>query len=313
MSAPPGETIVRTLAAMGTELSIEVRATDRPAALQASELVYRAIRDTEARLSTWRDDSELSRLNAGEKPTAGFPSARTLDEIEQAFRWAQATEGAFHPGAGRLVDLYDLRGPGHWPTDEELAELESHLVLLRETLELNPGLSFESGIRLEEGAFAKGAALDAALEALDNQPGVHSALIDFGGELARFGEALEQPVPVSAANDRERVALEVASRAPHVAVTSNVVRGREVDGREVGHVVDPRLGRPVDSPFSVTVFAESGLAADALSTALFVLGPDAGLPLVESLPNVEALFLPPVESALRASAGLTPEAILGLR
>ena len=305
---PEHATIVRTLAAMGAPLTLEVTAVDRPTALRASELAYRAIRDTEARLSTWRTDSELARLNRGEPDREQFLGEDTLEELDRAFGWARQTGGAFHPLSGHWVDLYDLRGAGRWPSPGAHAAALAAMPPAETDPAQLVSAGLPDGIRLEEGAFAKGAALDLALKALAETPGVHGALLDFGGELARFGSAREREVPVAAAEDRGRVAFALQSDAPHVAVTSNAVRGRTVDGRPLGHVIDPRSGLPVNANFSVTVLAQSGLDADALSTALFVLGPEAGLALVESLPGIEALFLSPStarQPAWSTSSGLS--------
>jgi thiamine biosynthesis lipoprotein len=106
---------------MGTWLQIEVTATSRAEALGASEAALRAVEAVEARLSTWSDDSELSRLNqapAGQAVELGPELREDLERTRLAF---EATSGAFDPGIGALIAAWDLRGAGRVPEAAELA------------------------------------------------------------------------------------------------------------------------------------------------------------------------------------------------
>ena len=111
-----GAPVVRRLGAMGTWLEVEVRAAGRPAALAASEAAVRAIEAAEARLSTWREDTELARWNAEAGALEPRPlSAELADELGRALELADETGGAFDPACANLVEAYGLRGDGRWP------------------------------------------------------------------------------------------------------------------------------------------------------------------------------------------------------
>ena len=113
-------TVERRAWAMGTRISVTVEAGDRGAAVDASEAALRAVAEVEARLSTWRDRSELSRLN-GADPGADFAVSPELEsDLREAFHWWEETHGAFDPGIASLVAAWDLRGGGREPSVVEL-------------------------------------------------------------------------------------------------------------------------------------------------------------------------------------------------
>ncbi len=262
--------IERVLFAMGTDLHLLVTAADRATALNASEVVVRAIEATEARLSTWREDSELSRLN---RTPLGQPfelSAPTARELARALELARITDGAFDPTVGALIEAWDLRGNGRVPSDDELAAALARTGF--EHFELNGNwITRHADVQLDAGAFGKGAGLDAALLALADTDAVH-ARINLGGQIALLGST-RQDIEIAHPLDRPTPAAVLSIDHGSVATTGNSERSVQVDGTRIGHVLDPRTGRPARDFGSSTVVAASALDADALATAAFVLGP----------------------------------------
>src|SRR5688572_16274961 len=114
-------TVERRLGAMGTWLELSVAAGERALALEASELAVRAVEACEARFSTWRDDSELARLNRSEVGREVTLSTALAGNLEEARFFWRATGGAFDPGLGALVAAWGLRTGGHAPGAAELA------------------------------------------------------------------------------------------------------------------------------------------------------------------------------------------------
>lgn len=281
--------VVRRLTSMGTGLSVEVVAEDRTTALRASERAVRTLEATEARLSTWLDDSELARLNAAPVGAPLEISSELASELSRARALWLLTDGAFDPAVGALVKAWDLRGPGRLPSQEELEAALEGSSLRHLTLEGTVATRRHAGLRVEEGGFGKGAGLDRALEAL-RSAGARSAALDLGGQVALLGPGPFE-VQVTHPRQRDQVVLTLDVPAGSVATSGNSERGRIVDGVPIGHLLDPRTGSPAPDFGSVTVWAPSALEADALSTALFVLGPDAALELASKLTDVEALVL----------------------
>ena len=139
--------------------------------------------------------------------------------------------------------------------------------------------------RLDEGAWGKGYGLDRAAKTLA-QAGVRSALLDLGGQVFAVGfDTGEKPwrVPVADPRDRDRTVVELGLADRSASTSGDSERFREVAGRRIGHILDPRTGEPAPDFGSVTVIAPTGLVADVLSTAFFVLGPEKGLALSETL------------------------------
>lgn len=292
--------IERRLGAMGTWLTLEVEAPDRATALAASEAAVRAIADCEARLSTWRDDSELARLNAAPVGEPCAISALLERDLRTAREVFDRTQGAFDPSVGGLVEAWDLRGSGRRPTEAEIsaALVPDGLAALR----LEPGLAvrLRAELRLEEGGFGKGVGLDDARVAL-LAAGAVSATVDLGGQVL----ALAAPLSWDVAHPRERdhAILRVELPAGSLATSGNSERGLLVEGTRIGHLLDPRGGRPAADFGSVSVWCADGARADAFATGLFVLGPQAALELAARSDDLDALVIEVDEDgALRARA-----------
>jgi thiamine biosynthesis lipoprotein len=261
--------VERRLAVMGTSLEIRVEAADRDQALAASERAVAAIEAAEDRLSTWRDDTELSRLNSS--PSIPVSPALAAD-LEEAQRCREETDGAFDPAVGRLVQIWGLRSGGRKPDPEELRNaVES----IRERTDLV----------LEEGGFGKGAGLADALKALGS---VSRAWLDLGGQTAVRGR---WDIPVADPRFRERAAVALKIDGGSVSTSGNSERGIVVDGERLGHILDPRRGRPAPDFGSLTVWTADPLRADCLSTGLYVMGPESALGWAADHPGVEVLVL----------------------
>lgn len=290
--------VERGLLLMGTRATLRVEAVDRAAALAASEAAVGALEAAEGRLSTWSSDGsrapgELARLNRAPvgEPVALSPAL--ADELRRAEACRRATGGAFDAGIGALVAAWDLRSGGRVPTDDELHAARA---VGGEALKLRDdgtAVRRAEGLRIEEGGFGKGAGLDSALAVLGGDPAVVAAEIDLGGQVAvlrRPGGGSTIPATVGLAHPEERgrtvARLEVTGGS--VATSGNAERGLTVEGREIGHLLDPRTGRPAPDFGSLTVWAPGALEADCLATGLYVLGPERALAWAESHAGIEA-------------------------
>lgn len=298
-------TLERRFLVMGTEARIALwSARPRPELLAASDRARAALVESEARLSTWTEDSELARLNAAPVDQRVELSAELATELRAAFACRAATAGAFDPEVGRLVAAWGLRTGGRWPSADEVAALAAE--------SSQPGLLLDSpasaarrqnGRTIEEGAWGKGAALDHAVAALG--PGV-SGEIDLGGQL-RFTPGRAATVAVAHPRDRQRSLLALEVVGGSVATSGNGERGQVVEGRPVGHLLDPRTGRPAPDFGSVTVWAPTALEADCLATGLFALGPEAALAFSARRPDLGVVVVEAAEGQpprIRAGAGL---------
>jgi thiamine biosynthesis lipoprotein len=315
--------VERRIAAMGTELVLVVEAPSRGEALAASESALRAIELVEQRLSTWRADSELSRLNRSAVGEPSPLSPELAQDLATVRRWVRATGGGFDPAVGALVEAWDLRGIGRIPTAEQRrAAVVPGGMLAALRLEALEAVRLDPRLCLEEGAFGKGAGLDAARTAFAESAATR-ATMDFGGQIAWFwrdanattargsvaGGSPDSSRSLEIADPRDRALPILALRTVRAsaATSSNSERGSKVrdaragastgelglvgPGDAIGHLLDPRSGDLAPDFGSVTVLAGRAIDADCLSTGLFVLGPDRALALARELPDVDVVVI----------------------
>ena len=271
--------VERTVFLMGTLATFVAETADRATALDNLERMVRVIEETEAELSTWRDDSVLSAMN-------GQPVGRPLRVpgavcglLSRAAKWYAATDGAFDPAVGNLIEAWGLRGAGRQPDDDEVQAALAASGF--DNLLVDAGscaVTRRAAVSIDAGGFGKGEALDRVREAERGRPGAW--FIDFGGQMAVSGEASGGPWIVGVAHParRDTPVLELSLAAGSIATSGGSERDLILeDGTRIGHIVDPRSGRPVSRSASVTVWHQSAFVADVLSTALYVMGPQEGI------------------------------------
>jgi len=277
LAAPMGNAaeVERRFHTMGTELNLTVQAPDRAAALAASDAAFGAVHDAEQRLSTWIPDSELSRVNltpAGEERRLSPRLARDLAGALEGWR---ATAGAFAPGVGALVKAWALRTGGRRPDAREIDEARASASADTVSLQGNRIVRRDDGFLFEEGGFGKGVGLDDAMAALAATE-ANGAVLDLGGQVAVWGDVVSD-VAIADPRRRDEIALRMLIARGSIATTGNSERGIVVEGERLGHVLDPRTGRPSADFGSLTVWAEDAATADCLATGLYVLGPEQAL------------------------------------
>lgn len=269
----PLAVVTREVSTMGTHLRLEVAAPTRLLALAASEAAVQAVGRAEMRLSTWRSDTELAAFNR-HPVHVPFPLSPELSrELAALDRLWRLTDGTFDPGIGPLVDVWDLRGAGRTPTPDELAKALAASGWRHVSLSPFAARREHPGLRLEEGAFGKGAALDDALAALGGAQ-ASAAVLNFGGQVAMMPDPAGREVELAHPLARHRVVAVLRLHKGSLATSSNGPRRSQKRSR---HLLDPRTGRPAADFGSLTVWAPTALEADALSTGLYILGPEGAL------------------------------------
>ena len=276
----------------------------------ALEAAFDEIARLEEILSDWRPTSELSRLGiAGAQAPFGC-SIDLFDFLTRSLALSKSTDGAFDITVAPLVALWDLRGAGHEATAQEVREALQHVGWRHLQLDAarREARLEHAGMRLDPGAIGKGYALDAAARVL-RQRGVMTALLDFGGQILALGAPEGQPgwaVDIAHPLRRDEAALSIWLRDASISTSGNNEKGIVVHGRLLGHVLDPRSGLPVPARGDVSVISADAAAADALSTALLVMGPERGMRWLESHRELQAVFLD-VEGDGKLRVLATPE------
>lgn len=295
-ATPPGHGAVveRARWLMGTLCTAEIDAADTAAGAAAAEAAFAEIARLEGLLSSWRDDSEIARLNALGAGESLRCSPATYEVLVAARSLAEVTAGAFDPTIEPLVRAWDLRGRGRVPGEDELAAALARVGWDRLRLgEDGLAAGFDTpGMAVDLGGIGKGFALDHAFAALEAR-GVRRARFNFGGEICAISDGAPWPVTVADPADRLRPVIAFELEEGAVSTSGQSERSFRAKGRDFGHVLDPRTGWPVAHSGSVTVVAGSATQADALSTALLVMGRAAGEAFARAHPEIGVLWLEP--------------------
>jgi thiamine biosynthesis lipoprotein len=274
---------------MGTRVRLVVLEHDRTAALTALETALSSLEETEAVLSTWREDSAISQLNRFPvgKPWAASSLCAMFEDI---YRWHRATAGSFDPAIGALMQAWGIHDGGRVPSRDEITTALAKSGLDRLMFDRDAcSVTRIADVILDVGAFGKGEALDRAAGRLQDV----AWMIDLGGQVSVGGaRTAGAPWTIDIADpvDRDRPLVQVSMRDGSLSTSAGSERDQIVNGRRVGHILDPRTGAPAAFNGSVTVWHERGLVADILSTALYIMGPDKGISWAESH-GVSALYL----------------------
>lgn len=278
--------------ALGTTWTVRVVGNTPDAAGQEAlvDAIAGALGEVDALMSTWRDDSELSRFNQSRSVEPVFVSAPTLAVLMRAEAVWRASDGAFDATVYPLVRAWGFGGAsaGDAPEDNVLETIlaevgQQHITLDHQASTVTKALP---GLTVDLSAIAKGYAVDRVSLAIDALGHRHH-MVEVGGEVRTRGlNRLKQPwrIAVERPDTLVRTVEEVVKLSTGGMATSGDYRNyRELDGRRVSHTIDPRTGQPVSHRLaSVTVLHPECALADAWATALMVLGPDRGLEVAES-------------------------------
>jgi thiamine biosynthesis lipoprotein len=276
---------------MGTVVEISAYSAD-PGRLEAAvSAAFEEIARVERLMHPTGEGSDVAHLTASSQGAEVAPETAAV--IALGLQVATASSGAFDMSLGRLKGLWGIETEA--PRVPALTEIRQALAGAGpDGLRLD-GLRVEktsSTLAVDLGAIAKGYAVDRAAELLRNA-GIVSASINAGGDIRLIGDRNGRPWRIGIQHpreaDRQLATMELVDVA--VVTSGDYERFFEQDGVRYHHIFDPRSGYPAGRCQSVTVVTPSAALADALSTAIFVLGPEDGLALLRHYPEAEALIV----------------------
>lgn len=279
---------------MGTRWSALFFAAPGFDAGNARQALQAAVDEVDAQMSTWKADSDLTRLNRAPVGEHVAVPAMLMEVLKLALAVSRASDGAFDIGVGDAVSAWGF-GPAAAASVLIRSAMTARRVPAPEALDLGDGsVRKRAPVALDLNGIAKGFGVDRLAETLARL-GVRDALVGIDGEMRAMGSrpdgeawtvAVERPDP-----DRRAPHSVLALRDCAVATSGDYRHWVEVRGRRLSHTMDPRRGAPLlDAPASVTVLAPSCAAADAWATALLVLGPVKGGEVARRV-GIDALFL----------------------
>lgn len=283
----------RVEAIMGTEVRVELWHEDVAAARAAIGAVMDEMHRIDALMSPYKPDSELSRINreAAQKPVV--ISQEMFDLISRSLDFSKLSGGAFDITFSSVGYLYDYREHIK-PTDAEIAKAlpgvnYRHLQLDRKHRTIHFA---RNGVRIDLGGIAKGYAVDNCI-ALLKKRGITNAIVTAGGDSRLLGDRRGRPWNVGIRDPRHSDDVVVVLPLADVAISTSgdYERYFEEDGVRHHHIINPKTGKSASGVRSVTVIGPDGITTEGLTKSVFVRGPEEGMRLVESLPNVDAIII----------------------
>jgi thiamine biosynthesis lipoprotein len=297
MRLPPAGAAVQALGGptMGTSWSAKFIAPPAAALDAVKAAVERVLAGIIAEMSTWVADSAIGRFNDAAAGSWFEPAADLRTVLDCALAVAAATGGAYDPTVGALVEAWGFGPPGPRDAPPDAAAIAAAAARcgFRRLERDNGGRVLQpGGVRLDLSSIAKGFAVDRVALALERL-GIADYLVEIGGELKGHGAKPDGSPWWVAIENATSCADEivVALHGLSIATSGDAQRAFEWQGRRLSHTLDPRTGWPVsDRLAAVTVLHRECMKADALATALTVLGPDEGMAYARAR-ELAALFV----------------------
>ena len=255
-------------------------------------------------MSTYLFDSEITQFNNHESTTSFTVSNDFSLVVERALHWSKLTDGAFDITIVPLLYLWGF-GPGQaselgdiFPEEHAVQKRRTHVGYEKLTTNKYYLQKKDPFIKIDLNAIAKGFGVDAVYSFLESI-GLNNIMVEIGGEVRTKGEnrknepwmiAVETPDLESAGNKTISWALPLENKA--MATSGDYRNYYEIDGIRYSHEIDPRTGYPAQTGVaSATVVATNCMDADALATALIIMGAESGLQFIEKLDGVEAFLI----------------------
>ncbi len=297
----------REQAIMGTRIAVEFWDEDSRHAEQCAEQVFSEMRRIDALMSPYKPDSELSHINRQAAKGAIQISEEMVNLLKKSLHISELSNGAFDITFSSVGYLYNYR-EGIRPTEQEIQQslpaIDYHHVLLDEKTR---SIRFtQSGVRIDLGGIAKGYAVDNGIAILA-ACGIKGGLVSAGGDSRILGDRGNRPWMMGIRHPRKKDAVAVMLPLSNTAISTSGDYERFFieNGERYHHIISPKTGKSVTSTWSATVIGPDATTTDALSTTLFVLGPEKGLQLIESLSGIDAIIID-ARGQMHYSSGLMP-------
>lgn len=286
----------RTVKLMGSRFDITVTANDENLGNQHIDDAIAEITRIEKLISSWDTGSQTSLINqnAGKAPVEVDEELVTL--IQRSIKISELTQGAFDITYASMDRIWKFDGSiTQMPDSSEVKKSVEKVGYENIVIDEDERTVFlkHKGIKIGFGAIGKGYAADMAKKLLVNK-GVHSGIINASGDLSAWGsqpDGLDWMVAIVNPLNKSKVFswLPVADQA--VVTSGNYEKYINLDGKLYTHIIDPRTGYPSHGIISASIFTKNAELADALATAVFVMGVDTGLDFINQLKGVECVLI----------------------
>jgi FAD:protein FMN transferase len=313
---PAPHAVERAGAAMGSELRLTAWTVDDSATRASFDAVFKEFDRLESLMSVWRAGSEVLRINAAAGEHAVPVGPETREVLAVARQVSEWTDGRFDVTFGALSDVwkFDHQDQDNTIPDQAAIARRIGLVDYRQIdIDDRAGTVYleRKGMRVHLGGIGKGYAVERAVKMLRAQ-GLRDFMIQAGGDLYVAGKKDGRPWRLGINDPRGPAGRSFATvelTDATFSTSGDYARFFMKGGIRYHHLLDPAIGQPARGCRSVTIVADSPVLADALSTGVFILGPIAGMALIERLPQVEGVIVS-AKNEVTVSSGLKGSFVL---
>ncbi|HUS72848.1 MAG TPA: FAD:protein FMN transferase [Sedimentisphaerales bacterium] len=295
---------------MGTFAHLKAVSKDPDKAKKCVETAFAEIQKVDDLMSDYKSNSEISKVNRDAFKGPVKVSRSTFEVLQKSAEFSRLSEGAFDITIGPLTKLWRSAAEANSvPTDAELEQARSKVgyeKLYLDANELTVRFAVD-GMKLDLGGIAKGYAIDRAIEAMQTG-GAIGGMVDVGGDIRCFGlprqdrdtwrVGLQNPTQIEAGEQNHvvgagQVLLVLKLENAAVATSGGYRRFVLIEGKKHSHIMDRKTGAGAVGLSSATIISQNAIHADALATAVSVMGAEKGLALIEKTPGTEAILLTP--------------------
>ncbi len=292
---------------MGTRIVVELWSDDATRANDAIDAVMREMQRIDRDMSTYKPDSEVSRVNANAAKAPMVISPELFDLLTTALEYSRITNGAFDITYASVGFMYDFRAhtkPTEAQIDAALPAVNYRHVVLdpaKHTVYFT-----QPGVRIDLGGIGKGHAVDRGIAILQAR-GIDHALVTAGGDSRIIGDRFGKPwiVAIRHPDDKSKVIAKIPLVDTAISTSGDYERYFDEAGVRYHHIIDPRTGHSASKVRSATILAPTATRTDGLSKTAFVLGADAAMQIYNALGDVDAVLVTP-DGRVLYSNGLEP-------
>jgi thiamine biosynthesis lipoprotein len=299
--------ISRNEAIMGTRCAVELWSDDPAKGEAAITSVFDDMKRIDRLMSTWKEDTEISKVNREGSKHPVKISRELFDLLQTSVEYSELTHGAFDITYASVGYLYDFKRGVH-PDQKAIAQALPginwrHMVLDAK----NTTVYFtRPGMRIDLGGIAKGYSVDRGIEILQRQ-GITRAMVNAGGDTRIIGDRFGKPwvIGIRDPDHEGKTFLRMPLSDTAFSTSGDYERYFDEDGKRFHHIIDPTTGDSARKVRSVTIISGTATRTDALTKSVFIMGPEAGIAFIDTLPDVDAVAVAP-DGKVIYSKGLAP-------
>ena len=280
---------------MGVQVEMTLRSSDIALASEAAEDAFREMKRLDNKLSNWKEESEISKINKA-SPTEWIPVSDEMFEVlSEGLKLSESTNGAFDMTVGKLLRLWNFySGEPSLPPEEKQKEAMQYVgYKLVELDREKKMLRFrKNGVEIDLGGIAKGYILRKGHKLLRKE-GIASGLINGAGDIYVWGKKPDKSLWNIAVHDpmNPDIPLTILPVTDEAIFTSgDYERKFKKEGKVFHHIFDPRTGTSATGCHGVTIITENIEGSNGLSSSVFILGPEQGKAFIDKLQDTEAII-----------------------